>query len=119
MPESRDRLSKPLDIAAVFARRRSGISGVLNDEMDLSLFGSTPTRVTAATTAAGETTGLGVALAGENVRGSFGTPTPTRTARRGRIRPSQSVLPSWYPRTPLRDITAVVRVIIDHKRILF
>ncbi|XP_039155503.1 protein POLYCHOME-like [Eucalyptus grandis] len=33
---------------------------------------------------------------------------PGGSARRGRGRPD-SVLPSWYPRTPLRDITTVVR----------
>lgn len=110
MPESRDRRSKPVDIAAVFARRRSGIIGVLDDEVELGLFGSTTSRVTTASTAAGAATGLGVTRAGGVIRGSFGTPSPSRTARRGRSRPPQSVLPSWYPRTPLRDIAAVVRV---------
>ncbi|KAL5063695.1 hypothetical protein RYX36_025432 [Vicia faba] len=35
--------------------------------------------------------------------------TPPVTNHRGRTRgsPSRSILPSWYPRTPLRDITAV------------
>ncbi|XP_052174666.1 protein POLYCHOME-like [Diospyros lotus] len=34
---------------------------------------------------------------------------PQGSVRRGRRRSTNSVLPSWYPRTPLRDITAVVR----------
>jgi hypothetical protein len=37
---------------------------------------------------------------------------PPGSARRRRGRGSNSLLPSWYPRTPLRDITAVVRVMI-------
>ncbi|KAJ6747407.1 PROTEIN POLYCHOME [Salix koriyanagi] len=34
---------------------------------------------------------------------------PPGSARRRRGRGSNSVLPAWYPRTPLRDVTAVVR----------
>ncbi|KAL5983284.1 negative regulation of ubiquitin-protein transferase [Asimina triloba] len=36
-------------------------------------------------------------------------PESSRSARR-RTRPRKSPLPSWYPRSPLQDITAVVRV---------
>ncbi|XP_057982471.1 protein POLYCHOME-like [Malania oleifera] len=35
---------------------------------------------------------------------------PARSSRRGGVYWT-SVLPSWYPRTPLRDITAIVRAI--------
>ncbi|KAF2287281.1 hypothetical protein GH714_039532 [Hevea brasiliensis] len=36
---------------------------------------------------------------------------------RGRGRASNSSLPSWYPRTPLRDITAIVRAIERRERL--
>ena len=40
----------------------------------------------------------------ENVSPAFSSSRRRRTSRR------KSPLPSWYPRTPLRDITAVVNV---------
>ena len=126
MPESRDRLVRPVDYAAIFARRRAPSTGILIDDPEVgrNLFGSpAPVRQVATPATRGRFTGG---------RGGFGTPrhvrirnlykTPAsgqennpRTAQRssGRGRPRSSVLPSWYPRTPLRDITAVVRVIFD------
>jgi len=122
MPVSRDRLSSPVDIAALFAaRRQSRILGVYQDqpELDMVLFGSP--RPNAATRT--QTVGAGtITVRG---RGGLGTPRgrggrtplgrenipPPGSARRGRGRGSNSVLPAWYPRTPLRDVTAVVRVI--------
>ncbi|XP_028777503.1 protein POLYCHOME-like [Neltuma alba] len=122
MPESRDRLSRPLDIAAVFARRRASIFGTLDDELESALFGPIARRQTTTST-------------NDSGRGRFGSPrtvigrgrarglnlyrspargvenTPPGSARRGRGRRWRSHLPSWYPRTPLRDITAVTRAI--------
>ncbi|GAV63923.1 hypothetical protein CFOL_v3_07441 [Cephalotus follicularis] len=139
--ESRDRLVRPVDIAAVFARRRSDILGILSDETDIGspyLFGSpvgrgitvnaaTPRRLIGAIAA-----GVGGGGGGSG-RGNLGTPRATvgrgwnqyatpvtgrenrpinaGITRRGRGRATSSVLPSWYPRTPLRDITSVVRAI--------
>ncbi|XP_021893909.1 protein POLYCHOME-like [Carica papaya] len=135
MPESRDRLSRPVEIAQVFARRRSGALGILVDEQEtnINLFGS-PVHRAGAQTALGSTParrsmvlGGGSGRGGGLRRASFGTPrtgngrgrnlrgtpggrenTPAGGARRGR---GLSVLPAWYPRTPLRDITAIVRAI--------
>ncbi|XP_028754870.1 protein POLYCHOME-like [Neltuma alba] len=126
MPESRDRRPQPVDIAAVFTSRRSGVMGIVDDELDSALFRSTPSRVNTVWTTSGQAAGLGGRRAGGSVIGSFGNlrngpPTidrnsPSWTDRRGRVRPSRSVLPSWYPRTPLRDITAVVRA-IERRRV--
>ncbi|KAG6769253.1 hypothetical protein POTOM_024871 [Populus tomentosa] len=120
MPVSRDRLSSPVDIAAIFAaRRQSRILGVYQDqpELDMALVGSP--RPNAAT----RTQTVGVVTITVRGRGGLGTPRgrggrtplgrenipPSGSARRGRGRGSNSVLPAWYPRTPLRDVTAVVR----------
>ncbi|KAJ8752162.1 hypothetical protein K2173_003770 [Erythroxylum novogranatense] len=111
MPESRDRLSRPVDIAALFASRRSGSSGIYHDqpELDFALFGSprpTPVAAVAFPRRGGLTTprhrsfNRSPANGRENIR--------VGSVRRGR---PVRVLPRWYPRTPLRDITAVVRLI--------
>ncbi|CAL5351990.1 unnamed protein product [Camellia sinensis] len=137
MPESRDRLSRPDDIAAMFARRRQSIGGIaiLLDEPE-EVGSGTPFRwgATAMTGTRGAM-GLAATRGGGVGRGSLGTPrtryrrgggrnlyrspvvvgqenTPLGRVRRGRGRGGRgSVLPSWYPRTPLRDITAIVRAI--------
>ncbi|KAL4353335.1 hypothetical protein GQ457_06G024880 [Hibiscus cannabinus] len=119
MAESRDRLVRTVDLAEVFARRRVGPLGILSEEA-MDLLGSPVTR--RPTGVAGAT--VLTARGGGFRRGrSFGT--PRFGLRRGRNRRKNSpvtpsplgrgssgtVLPSWYPRTPLRDITAVVRAI--------
>lgn len=123
MAESRDRLSRAVDIAAIFAARRQSRSlGIYQDrpEFDMALFGSPRTNAAIRN----QTVGVGT-ITGQR-RVSLGTPRgrggrtimdrenmpPPGSARRGRGRESNSVLPSWYPRTPLRDITAIVRVMI-------
>ncbi|KAF5473333.1 hypothetical protein F2P56_009951 [Juglans regia] len=132
MPESRDRMSRPVDLASLFARRRSASVGVALEEQETgsNLFGSPIERVTIATTPATRgRTALGATRGGGLRRGGFGTPRSVRgrimygtpasgrensqSTRRGsaRGRRGSSVLPSYYPRTPLRDITSVVRAI--------
>lgn len=131
-PESRDRLVRAADVAAAYARRRAGILGVLEDEPERSsnLFEPMVARPTAG--AAGARGPVGLGRGGPVGRGVLGTPRnvsgPGRNllaaplaerentplagrTRRGRARPG-SVLPSWYPRTPLHDITSVVRVMM-------
>ncbi|KAI4300730.1 hypothetical protein L6164_034071 [Bauhinia variegata] len=137
MPESRDRLSRPVDVAALFGCRQLGLIGVLDDEVELHLFRSTPRRESTASTVALRATGFGTTRPGGVVRGTVGTPraitgrdrgrnllgspvlgaenNASGTARRGMGRPSPRVLPSWYPRTPLRDITTVVRATEDRR----
>uniref|UniRef100_A0A5B7BNJ6 Protein POLYCHOME n=1 Tax=Davidia involucrata TaxID=16924 RepID=A0A5B7BNJ6_DAVIN len=132
MPESRDRLSRPDDVTAMFSRRRRTIGGIgiLVDEPEMGL--GTPFRWgTTAMTGTRGTMGVAATRGGGVGRVSFGTPRvgngrgrnfyespaigpqnrPVGNGRRGRVRSTNSVLPSWYPRTPLRDITAVVRAI--------
>lgn len=133
MPESRDRLPRPADVTATFARRRQSIGGMsilLDDEQEaVGGTGSTPfrwgaTAMTGPTGAARGGGGVGRGIMGtprSNSRNRIGrtfrrSPVVGRenmgsgSFRRGRGRSTNSVLPSWYPRTPLRDITAVVRV---------
>lgn len=137
MPESRDRLSRAEDIAASFIRRRSGILEVLVDESERSsaLLASPSRRETTTTVGAGGATGILAPRGGGVGRSGFGAPrfgsrrgrgrgpgvyrsplfgrentSAIGSSRRGRGRSGNSVLPSWYPRTPLRDITHVVRV---------
>ncbi|VVB03090.1 unnamed protein product [Arabis nemorensis] len=128
MPEARDRIERPVDYSAVFLNRRS--NGVLIDEptTQLNLFGSPVQRLPLESTGTGSI-GQG-SMMGRGIRGNFGirrtggrrVQTQFRSpqgrenmslgvTRRGRGRASTSVLPSWYPRTPLRDISAVVRAI--------
>ncbi|KAM7500216.1 hypothetical protein LguiA_024630 [Lonicera macranthoides] len=137
MAEARDRLSRPSDVAEVFIRRQRTIGsvGILPDESP-EVGTRTPFRwgATAMTGTRGAM-GVGAIRGGTSIgRGRFGTPrgvgigrgrnlyrstgfgrenTPAGSGRRGRgrARGSNSVLPSWYPRTPLQDITAVVRAI--------
>ena len=133
MPESRDRLSRPDDVRAMFALRRQSIGGfsIILDEPETS--SGTPF-LWGATAMTGTRGPMGVAATRSNGgvgRGSLGTPRnrtrhgrnlhrspmsrenfPLGSSRRGRGRSTNSVLPSWYPRTPLHDITAVVRVMI-------
>ncbi|KAF5737334.1 hypothetical protein HS088_TW13G00213 [Tripterygium wilfordii] len=144
MAQPRDRLSRPQDIAADFARRRSSILGILHDEPESE---PSPSRSPLGTTTMGTIRGglvrdgLRTQRAGNGPQtGISGTPItgtghahyvhrshvtagrenvpPVGSARRGRGRVTNSVLPSWYPRTPLRDITAVVRA-IERRRARF
>lgn len=137
MAESRDRLARPVEIAQVFARRRSGALGVFVDEQETNtnLFGTPVHRARTQTELGSMAAHRSTILGGSSGRGgglrrtSFRTPragygrgrnlrgtpagrenTPAGGARRGRV---VSVLPAWYPRTPLRDITAIVRVMPD------
>ncbi|KAF9664690.1 hypothetical protein SADUNF_Sadunf16G0044500 [Salix dunnii] len=122
MTESRDRLPRAIDIAAIFAARRQSRSlGIYQDqpELDMALFGSPRTNaaIRIQTVGVGTVTGRGrVSLGtprgrgGQTVMDRENMP-PPGSARRGRGRGSNSVLPSWYPRTPLRDITTIVRAI--------
>ena len=117
--------------SAAFLNRRS--HGILLDEpaTQHNLFGSPVQRVPSEATGGLGSIGQGSMTGrGGLVRGNFGI---RRTGggrrgqiqfrspqgrenmslgvtRRGRARASNSVLPSWHPRTPLRDISAVVRV---------
>ncbi|TQE10882.1 hypothetical protein C1H46_003455 [Malus baccata] len=128
MPEARDRLSRPVDLATAYAQRLAGNRRVYIDLPEQTILAfSPPVRLP---------TGLGIGATG--VVGVGGLPmsslrTPRTVTGRGRIsfrlstvdrentpsgsshrrrgRASNSVLPSWYPRTPLHDITAVTRAI--------
>jgi len=89
MPQSRDRRVTPVDLAAAFARNRAFL--IYNDPP--------PHRTPPRTFPRGRARAF---------LGSENTPPSSRRSR-GRV-PSRSLLPAWYPRTPLRDITAIARV---------
>ncbi|KAK7259470.1 hypothetical protein RIF29_25078 [Crotalaria pallida] len=106
MPEARDRRVVPVDEAAIYAANRiaSAFFGSFNNRGEI---GSGQSR------GGGSATLIGRGRGREN--------TPLGTSRRGRGRGStvrRSVLPSWYPRTPLRDVTGVVRA-IERRRTRF
>ncbi|KAJ4824161.1 hypothetical protein Tsubulata_035998 [Turnera subulata] len=124
MPESRDRLSRPVDYGALLARTVA--AQIYQDPPEI--------HAAAVSGSPGPNANARAAAVGGRGRGGFGTPRaqlgrgtrtalspspgtgrenvpPPGSARRGRGRGSPSPLPSWYPRTPLRDITAVVRAI--------
>lgn len=117
---------RPFDIAEAFTQRRSGAVGILVD-------GSPePARQRASATSVTQRP-LGIWARGGGLapsslrtprtaigrgRSAFGISAPDRentppvgSSSRRRGRASNSVLPSWYPRTPLRDITAITRAI--------
>ncbi|XP_050121214.1 protein POLYCHOME-like [Malus sylvestris] len=128
MPEARDRLSRPVDPAAAYAQRLASNRRVYIDPPEQTILPfSPPVR---------RPTGLGIGATG--IFGGGRLPrsslrTPRTVTGRGRIpfrlstvdrentprgsshqrggRASNSVLPYWYPRSPLQDITAVVRAI--------
>ncbi|KAL0337993.1 UNVERIFIED_CONTAM: protein POLYCHOME [Sesamum calycinum] len=132
MPEARDRLSRQDDIVAAYSRRRisstgnrntgrgSSIMFVLDDESEDGQVAGTPFRWRGAAMVG--TPGPTGVTAG---RGAIGTPRTGRAARiigrenlsplvgsgRGRGSGRGSALPTWYPRRPLNEITAVVRAI--------
>ncbi|XP_019166212.1 PREDICTED: protein POLYCHOME-like [Ipomoea nil] len=142
MPEARDRLSRPVDVAEIYRRRVTGIGegthmeegGILHphrDDVDDLSVGS-PFRWGAT----GLTGAVGAGSAAAAAAGGVGTPIRNRrspyratpSARRGRgssarvigrenishtgrrlVRARGGVLPSWYPRRPLQDITYITR----------
>lgn len=128
MPVSRDRLSRPIDISTLLPSARQRVNLVV-DEPGLRTvgLGLSPVRTESQSSdllsfqASRRATATGPGRVGYgHGRNSQGTIvgreniTPI-TARRGRggvrLRNRNSVLPSWYPRTPLRDITAVARAV--------
>ncbi|KAF8087460.1 hypothetical protein N665_0585s0037 [Sinapis alba] len=111
MPEARDRRERPMDYPTAFLNRRLS-HGILLDEPPTHLI---PVQRLPSESLAFGSTGQGSTMGrGGIARGNLGV---RRTGggggrRRGRARASAaSVLPSWYPRTPLRDISSVVRAI--------
>ncbi|XVE96047.1 hypothetical protein REPUB_Repub02eG0187500 [Reevesia pubescens] len=133
MAESRDRLVRNVDLAEVFARRRIGPLGILSDEA-MELLGSPVQRSmgVAPTTSMARGGGLRRGSSFWTTQRSGGIrrdrnlyrlPAPGRENNpvrgsamgrgrgKGTGRGTGSLLPSWYPRTPLRDVTTVVRAI--------
>ncbi|CAN8254444.1 unnamed protein product [Cochlearia groenlandica] len=126
MPEARDRIVRPVDYAEIFVNRRS--HGVLLDEpaSRLGLFEPPVQRLPAdlETRAIARGNFSSWRPGGDNSRSDHSVfrlstqgreNVPMVYGRCGRGRASSIVLPSWYPRTPLRDITHVIRA-IERKR---
>lgn len=134
MPEARDRLLRPVDVTAELTRLRStrlGIPQQRTFNFTLDSFGFQAAAAAAATATAANAAlrrmggvglrggaglgrvGLGTPMMTEGGRSglrSLRTPSTGRDNRPHLRRPTgNSLLPSWYPRSPLRDITAVVR----------
>lgn len=115
---SRDRLPRPIDISTLFrgAARRVDL---IVDEPGLRWSGlsGNPTRSGSVSGGSGSNvTRIGVHRVGLGYHRNFhrspavvreNRPTVTPARRGGR----RSVLPNWYPRTPLREITAIVGAI--------
>ncbi|PHT37071.1 hypothetical protein CQW23_24771 [Capsicum baccatum] len=124
MAEGRDRLTRHEDPIDIYSRRRRSFArggiGIFEDESpDSSSRAPAETgRMTAASIGYGGIGRIGFGSP-RTRRGRQSLRTPTRVigrqnispAGQGRSRGRHSVLPAWYPRTPLRDITAIVRAI--------
>ncbi|CAF2048341.1 unnamed protein product [Brassica rapa subsp. narinosa] len=124
MAEARDRLEKPVDYAAIFANRRS--HGVLLDEPEagLGVLEHPVRRLPSGSRVYPQPGGNYSSWRPGHGNGSGQSPfrfsqgrenVTMASARRGRGGASGSLLPSWYPRTPLRDITHIMRA-IERKR---
>ncbi|KAH9602697.1 hypothetical protein KSS87_018266 [Heliosperma pusillum] len=125
VPASRDRLSRPVDISTLLDKANRKVN-IMVDEPGLRRAGLTGYGFRNAPGNGGGGRGggstgslVGVQRVGigqgrnqqRAVVGVRDTPTPgTTSARRGGGR-GRSQLPSWYPRTPLRDITGIMRAI--------
>lgn len=136
MPESRDRLSRSNNgVAEIYSLRRTTVEsiGILpdNDDSERSInrtpfrWGVTPLTGDGSSQRTGVTVSTVTTRRGvSGGRTLFGTPMTVyrRGSRSQNTPPSGSgfrrgrggVLPAWYPRTPLRDITHVVRVCYFH-----
>ncbi|XP_057982473.1 protein POLYCHOME-like [Malania oleifera] len=116
MPEARDRLARSVDVAAVVGRAAQEEATTNRTPMRTIV-----TRARMGSRGAGGGSRLGRRSFARSAIGHgrlvFGSPSvrgenpPAGSSRRGRGSSTNSVLPSWYPRTPLRDITAIVRAI--------
>lgn len=102
MPEARDRLLRPGNDAEEMFKRRRRSSGSIQIQSDESPLVNTGIASVVVTPARGS--GRRRRLRRNLYRYSGG-----ENREVGR-RVSRRVLPSWYPRKPLQDITTVVRV---------
>lgn len=121
MAEGRDRLTRQEDPIIVYTRRRRSIDrggiAILEDESPGSS-SRVPVETGRVTVPGGGIGRIGFGSP-RNRRGRNSLRTPARVigrqnispAGQGRNRGRHSVLPAWYPRTPLRDITSIVRAI--------
>ncbi|KAK6941880.1 hypothetical protein RJ641_027257, partial [Dillenia turbinata] len=127
MPEARDRLVRSMESTTPLSPRRHpfGEFTFHVDELDRSLatpirWGSTATTTTRVPVTFSASRGSAGPVIRGGLRGgrnmfisqfqAMGRENTPTMARRGRGRGvRRSVLPSWYPRTPLRDITSIVR----------
>ncbi|KAK6127322.1 hypothetical protein DH2020_038941 [Rehmannia glutinosa] len=135
MPEARDRLSRQDDVVAAYSRRRVSRSGgrniigrgspiifVVEDENEGGQVAGTPIRWRDAAMV-GTPGRMGLERSNDGIgRTEIGRTAPI-TGREnlspvvgsggGRGRGRGSALPIWYPRRPLNDITAVVRMFLS------
>lgn len=116
MNASRDRLSRPVDISSLLQNAERRVDLVV-DEPGLHWLGLSPQSVSTSQSggASGKSSRRRVGLQKYRHRRYISRSLLNQENQRPRsVRKGQgrgSILPSWYPRTPLRDITAIVRVI--------
>ncbi|KAI4380625.1 hypothetical protein MLD38_006794 [Melastoma candidum] len=120
MPESRDRLVRSVDIAAEYARWRLGLGSGLFDRprplVQPISEGTAPITIRRDRNLRTRRISDG-GTGGRNYLWWMRTPAATARASSSssRGRAVNSPLPSWYPRTPLQDITTVARA-YDQRR---
>ncbi|XP_010672481.2 protein GIGAS CELL1 [Beta vulgaris subsp. vulgaris] len=120
MNASRDRLSRPVDISSLLQNAERRVDLVV-DEPGLHWLGLSPQSVSTSQSggASGKSSRRRVGLQKYRHRRYISRSLLNQENQRPRsVRKGQgrgSILPSWYPRTPLRDITAIVRA-IERKR---
>lgn len=121
MHPSRDRLARPIDISTLLQNAERQVDLVV-EEPGLHWMGLSTQNVSTGQSSNGVTGKLSKRSVGlQRIRRRrYGNRSllgkenqRPRSARKDHGR--SSVLPSWYPRTPLRDITAIVRA-IERKR---
>ncbi|KAK9664969.1 hypothetical protein RND81_14G080900 [Saponaria officinalis] len=118
MPVSRDRLSRPVDISTLLPNAQRRVNLVV-DEPGLRLRGlsSLNASISKPSGSAGRLRRHGSQAYRARLRHQRylnRLPVDQENRTPGSVRQSQrrrSLLPSWHPRTPLRDITAIARAI--------
>jgi len=108
---SRDRLPRPVDISTLFPRAARRVNLIV-DEPGLRWAGLSGNSTRVRGGVGSHRLGLGHRRNYQSLPPVVGweNRAPMTLARHGGGRGRASVLPNWHPRTPLRDITGIVRV---------
>ncbi|KAI3992223.1 hypothetical protein MKX01_021631 [Papaver californicum] len=115
MIESRDRLVREEDPLTPLSVPKLGL-GIPRFTLggERNLFGSvSPSQTTYPIGSSGSPMGLMAIQSNSRISSSAGSEnaSPMESERRSRVGVKTCILPSWYPRSPLQDITAIVNAI--------